>query len=83
VAVYIKGGYIYLECTNADGFDSNGAVYLSGGTVIVNGPVSGANGILDYGTFTTTGGPLSGQGHITCTGPWQFRFITECPAFNF
>ncbi|MBN1904945.1 MAG: carbohydrate-binding domain-containing protein [Deltaproteobacteria bacterium] len=62
VAVYIKGGYIYLECTNADGFDSNGAVYLSGGTVIVNGPVSGANGILDYGTFTTTGGTLVGAG---------------------
>ncbi len=62
VAVFIKGGYIYLECTNADGFDSNGAVYLSGGTVIVNGPVSGANGILDYGTFTTTGGTLVGAG---------------------
>jgi hypothetical protein len=62
VAVYIKGGYIYLECTNADGFDSNGAVYLSGGTVVINGPVSGANGILDYGTFTTTGGTLIGAG---------------------
>jgi hypothetical protein len=62
VAVYIKGGYIYLECTNADGFDSNGAVYLSGGTVVVSGPVSGANGILDYGTFKTTGGTLIGAG---------------------
>jgi hypothetical protein len=62
VAVHVKGGYIYLNCTNADGFDSNGAVYLSGGTVVVNGPVSGANGILDYGTFKTTGGTLIGAG---------------------
>jgi hypothetical protein len=62
VAVYIKGGYIYLECTNADGFDSNGAVYLSGGKVVINGPVSGGNGILDYGSFKTTGGTLIGAG---------------------
>lgn len=62
VAVYVKGGYIYLECTNADGFDSNGAVYLSGGTVVINGPVTGGNGILDYGSFKNTGGTLIGAG---------------------
>ena len=62
VAIYINGGYIYLECVRADGFDSNGAVYLAGGTVVINGPVSGGNGILDYGSFTTTGGTLIGAG---------------------
>lgn len=62
VAVYINGGYIYLECVNADGFDSNGAVYMNGGTVVVNGPVSGANDILDYGSFKTTGGTFIGAG---------------------
>lgn len=62
VAIYINGGYTYLECVNADGFDSNGAVYMNGGTVVVNGPVSGGNGILDYGSFTTTGGTLIGAG---------------------
>lgn len=62
VAIYINGGYTYLECVNADGFDSNGAVYLNGGTVVVNGPVSGGNGILDYGTFTSSGGTFIGAG---------------------
>lgn len=62
VAVYINGGYTYLECVNADGFDSNGGVYMAGGTVVINGPVSGANGILDYGAFTTTGGTIIGAG---------------------
>ncbi len=62
VAIYINGGYMYLRCTNADGFDSNGAVYLTGGTVVINGPTSGSNGILDYGTFKTTGGTIIGAG---------------------
>ena len=35
---------------------------MNGGTVVVNGPVSGGNGILDYGSFTTTGGTLIGAG---------------------
>ena len=62
VCIYINGGYSYFNCVNADGFDSNGAVVMTGGTVIVNGPVSGANGILDYGTFTMSGGVIIGAG---------------------
>jgi hypothetical protein len=62
VCIYINGGYSYFECVNADGFDSNGAVVMTGGTVIINGPVSGSNGILDYGTFTMNGGTIIGAG---------------------
>jgi len=62
VYIYINGGYSYFNCVNADGFDANGAVVMTGGTVIVNGPVSGANGILDYGTFTMSGGTIIGAG---------------------
>jgi hypothetical protein len=62
VYIYVNGGYSYFNCVNADGFDSNGAIVMTGGTVIVNGPVSGANGILDYGTFTMSGGVIIGAG---------------------
>jgi hypothetical protein len=35
---------------------------MKGGTVIVNGPVTGANGILDYASFTMSGGFIIGAG---------------------
>lgn len=60
--LYINGGYIYLECVNADGFDSNGSVAITGGEIIINGPVTGGNGILDYGSFKMTGGFMLGAG---------------------
>jgi len=60
--LYINGGYIYLNCDNSDGLDSNGSVIMNGGTVIVNGPVNGGNGILDYGFFTMTSGYIIGAG---------------------
>jgi hypothetical protein len=60
--LYINGGYTYLDCVNADGLDSNGTVVMKGGTVIVNGPVTGANGILDYASFTMSGGFIIGAG---------------------
>ena len=62
VYIYINGGYSYFNCVNADGFDANGAVVMTGGTVIVNGPEADNNGILDCGEFTTTGGTIIGAG---------------------
>jgi hypothetical protein len=63
VHVYINGGYLYFETQTADGFDSNGAVVITGGTVIINGPQGNvANGILDYTSFTMSGGFLIGAG---------------------
>jgi len=34
--------------SKGDGLDANGSIFMSGGTVIVNGPVSDENGALDY-----------------------------------
>lgn len=62
VYLYINGGYIYLECKNADGLDSNGAIVMTDGLVVINGPVSGGNGILDYASFTMNGGTIIGAG---------------------
>ena len=43
----ISGGNIYVD-SKGDGLDANGSIFMSGGTVIVNGPVSDENGALDY-----------------------------------
>lgn len=58
----ITGGEIEVRA-EGDGLDSNGSIQMSGGTVVVAGPTSGGNGILDYdGTFEITGGVLIGYG---------------------
>lgn len=49
----ISGGSIYVNA-NGDGLDSNGDLYITGGTVFVDGPVNGGNGAIDYGDFGCT-----------------------------
>ena len=52
----INGGTIYVDA-NGDGMDVNGSIVMTGGVVLVNGPVENMNGALDYdGTFTISGG---------------------------
>lgn len=58
----INGGTIYVEA-EGDGVDSNGDIRMTGGTLLVNGPVNGGNGALDYeGTFSMDGGTLAASG---------------------
>lgn len=58
----ITGGNVYLD-SDGDGLDSNGSIYMSGGTVVVNGPTSNGNGALDYNqTFEISGGLLIAAG---------------------
>ena len=45
-AIYINGGKLSVNA-NGDGMDSNGALYLNGGEVIVDGPTNSGNGALD------------------------------------
>ena len=47
-ALNISGGTLVINA-EGDGLDSNGSLNVSGGLVLVSGPVSGANGALDYG----------------------------------
>lgn len=54
--IIISGGYLYVNASG-DGIDSNGSVYVSGGTTIVSGPTSDGDSSLDYdGEATITGG---------------------------
>jgi hypothetical protein len=60
--LYINGGSLLVEAAG-DGIDVNGAVEMTGGLVVVNGPTEAMNGALDYdGTFTISGGVLVAAG---------------------
>lgn len=58
----IHGGYMVVN-SGGDGLDSNGAVTVTGGTIIVHGPTRNDNGALDCnGTFLMSGGFLVAVG---------------------
>ncbi|SHE45651.1 protein of unknown function [Mariniphaga anaerophila] len=60
--LYINDGRVAINATG-DGIDVNGTIEMSGGTVIVHGPTSNNNGILDYDrAFNMNGGVLIGAG---------------------
>ena len=61
-SLQINGGYVYVDA-QGDGLDANGSIYITNGTVVVNGPTENNNGALDYdGTFKMTGGFLVAAG---------------------
>jgi len=56
--LYINGGLISVDA-GGDGIDSNGAIEMTNGIVIVNGPTQDMNGALEYmGGFKMKGGFL-------------------------
>lgn len=58
----ISGGYVTVDAAG-DGLDANGSIFMTGGTVLVNGPTMNGNGALDYdGTFEQSGGLLVAAG---------------------
>ena len=60
--ITISGGELYLQASG-DGIDSNGSIAISGGTVVVNGPVQGDTSVLDFdSTAVITGGTFIGTG---------------------
>lgn len=60
--IKITGGNLYINASG-DGVDSNGALYVSGGYTLVEGPTNDGNGALDYdGTAEITGGVFIATG---------------------
>ena len=58
----INDGYIHVNA-QGDGLDSNGYLYIKGGTVYVCGPSGSGNGSLDWGiSGSITGGTLIALG---------------------
>ncbi|MDE5420228.1 carbohydrate-binding domain-containing protein [Labilibaculum sp. DW002] len=61
-ALNIYGGYIVVD-SNGDGLDSNDAIVMSGGIVIVSSSATNENSALDYdGSCIISGGLLVGSG---------------------
>lgn len=64
----INNGNIKVNATG-DGLDSNGSMYIYGGTILVEGPASSGNGALDYDVeCVVTGGNIIAYG---AGGMWQ------------
>ena len=60
--IKITGGEINVNASG-DGIDSNGSLYISGGTTYVAGPTNSGNGALDYnGSAEISGGTLIAAG---------------------
>lgn len=58
----IAGGELWINAW-ADGIDSNGDLYMEGGTLYLSGPESNGDGILDYnGNASISGGTLVAAG---------------------
>lgn len=81
----VSGGLLYIEA-EGDGFDSNGSGLIRGGTVLVNGPTSGGNGVFDIGdnsddTLSITGGTIIGAGTsdmaVTPDSAKQYYVVTS------
>ena len=64
IFIRISGGTLNLGGAG-DGIDSNGNIYLEGGTVKVSGPSMGMEGAIDFdGVFIVSGGELITAGSV-------------------
>ncbi len=60
----INNGDINID-SEGDGLDSNGSILMTGGNVLVNGPLASNNGSLDYNIeFEISGGNLLALGSV-------------------
>ncbi len=81
----INGGYIAVDAIG-DGLDINGPINMTGGVVLVNGPVRNDNGALDYSVaFNITGGFLvavgsSGMAQAPSASSTQYSVMHTFPS---
>lgn len=72
-----NGGKLYINSTG-DGLDSNGYVYVNGGSVVIDGPISNADGALD-----ANGGVIVNDGTLIAVGAsGMAESISEKSAIN-
>ena len=74
------GGYVYVNCSNGDGIDSNGTINLSGGTLEVYSPSQGDGDPLDAdGEITFGGATVLAVGH----NAMRQRYTASTPYVTF
>lgn len=67
-SIVISGGSVYVNA-DGDGVDSNGSLTISGGAVVVHGPINSANSALDSdGTLAIGGGTVIASGSMATDG---------------
>lgn len=69
--IRISGGNIMIineNAQDADGLDSNGSIYITGGTVLVSLNGNGSNNAIDYGSENGGVAEISGGTIIACGG---------------
>ena len=81
-SITVSGGSLYVNA-QGDGLDSNGSLYITGGTVIVEGPSGSGNGALDKGdgsgcVASVTGGVVLAIGSTDMAV--NFDAGTQCSA---
>lgn len=59
--LYLNGGTVVIYA-DGDGIDSNGAIVMTDGIVVVQGPTANMNGALDYVSFELSGGTIVAVG---------------------
>lgn len=65
--ILFSGGSTYVNA-DGDGLDANGSLYMTGGTVYVDGPTNNGNGALDFDSvFEISGGTLVAVGSAGMT----------------
>ncbi|MCL2412166.1 MAG: carbohydrate-binding domain-containing protein [Treponema sp.] len=88
IFVRITGGSITIRAINGDGIDSNGHIFLEGGTLNITGPFGriGEDAIDLDGNFIVTGGQFITAGNIRSISPQStqpvilFRHNRQLPA---
>jgi Carbohydrate-binding domain-containing protein Cthe_2159 len=64
----MRGGFVVVN-SGTDGLDSNGAIEMTGGTMLINGPSANGNGALDFDySFNISGGFLVAVGSSNMAG---------------
>lgn len=69
--IRITGGSVLIVNENArdaDGLDSNGSIYIEGGTILVSLKGDGSNNAVDYGSENGGVAEISGGSIIACGG---------------
>lgn len=74
----IAGGELWINA-KADGIDSNGDLYIAGGTLYLSGPASGGDGILDY----NGGGYINGGTVFAAGSSGMMQTFDESSAQNY
>lgn len=80
-SIVIGGGNIFVNASG-DGFDSNGNIYFTGGTTLIAGPTTSADGALDCGDnrnyIAVSGGTLIAYGAAGMAEAPTAEYSTQC-----